>query len=248
MITLRCCVIDDEPLAAQLIASYVQKTPSLELVGVYGSAQEAIKTVMQGNIDLVFLDIQMPQLNGLEFAKIIPSTSKIIFTTAYDNYAIDGFKVNALHYLLKPVSYEEFLTAINKAQQQIEMSRQLDEISASNDYIIVKSEYKLVQIPLNQITYIEGVKDYVKIFLENDDRSIMTLMSMKSLKRALPQSKFLRVHRSFIVNTTKIRLIERNKIVFGKVQIPISETYKQAFSDYIDAHTLSPLKGLDDEF
>ena len=140
MLTLRCCVIDDEPLAAKLIAGYVEKTPYLELVGSFASAQEAVKCVLEDNIDLVFLDINMPQLNGMEFAKIIPSECKIVFTTAYDNYAIEGFKVNAVDYLLKPVSYEEFVLASNKALRQVEMSRQVSDISISRDFIIIKSE------------------------------------------------------------------------------------------------------------
>lgn len=245
MLTLRCCVIDDEPLAAKLIAGYVEKTPYLELVGSFASAQEAVKCVLEENIDLVFLDINMPQLNGMEFAKIIPSECKIVFTTAYDNYAIEGFKVNAVDYLLKPVSYEEFVLASNKALRQVEMSRQVSDISISRDFIIIKSEYKLVQIHVPDILYIEGLKDYVKIYVESDSKCIMTLMSMRTLERSLPSPMFLRVHRSFIVNTSKIKIIERNRIIFGKTYIPISETYKQAFSDLIESRLLS--SGRNDE-
>ena len=238
MTILKCCVIDDEPLASQLIASYIEKTPFMQLVGTYSSAQEAIKTILENQIDLVFLDIEMPQLNGLEFAKIIPSTTRIIFTTAYDKYAIQGFKVDALDYLLKPVSYEEFLEAANKALKCIDIQKNGVNKSSANDYIIVKSEYRLIQIPTSEILYIEGLKDYVKIYTVDEQKSIMTLMNMKTLEQSLPSS-FIRVHRSFIVNTNKLKIIERNRIVFGNKYIPISDTYKQVFSDYIATHLLS---------
>lgn len=247
MITIRCCVIDDEPLASQLIASYVEKTPFMELVGVYSSAQDSIKTILDENIDVVFLDIQMPQLNGVEFAKIVPPTCRVIFTTAYDSYAIQGFKVNALDYLLKPISYEEFIRAANKALQWVELNRQANSIADRREFIIVKSEYKLIQIPINDIVYIEGLKDYVKICLDKEQKSIMTLMSMKLLERYLPMSKFLRIHRSYIINTTKIKVVERNRIVFGNQYIPVSESYKQAFADYVAQNSLSPISIKDDE-
>lgn len=238
MIILKCCVIDDEPLAAQLIASYIEKTPFMQLVGTYSSAQEAVKTILENQVDLVFLDIEMPQLNGLEFAKIIPPTTRIIFTTAYDQYAIQGFKVDALDYLLKPVSYEDFLASANKAQRWIEIQRHGMNQSLSHDFIIVKSEYRLIQIPTNEILFIEGLKDYVKIYTVDEQKSIMTLMNMKTLEQSLP-AYFMRVHRSFIVNTNKIKIIERNRIVFGNKYIPISDTYKQVFSDYVASHLLS---------
>ena len=184
----------------------------------------------------------MPQLNGIEFAKIIPPSVRIIFTTAYDNYAVEGFRVNALDYLLKPISYEEFLAAGKRALQWADLnSRKAEnESSATNqEYIIVKSEYKLMQIAVKDILYIEGLKDYVKIYTEGSDKSIMTLISMKALERSLPSQRFMRVHRSYIVNLSKIRVIERNRIVFGKAVIPISESYKQAFADYIAQRTLT---------
>lgn len=239
MTILKCCVIDDEPLASQLIASYIEKTPFMQLVGVYASAQEAVKVILEDSVDLVFLDIEMPQLNGLEFAKIIPSTTRIIFTTAYDQYAIQGFKVDALDYLLKPINYEEFLVAAGKAQKWLSMQLNSTGNGSNRDYIIVKSEYRLVQIPTADILFIEGLKDYVKIYTTDEQKSIMTLMNMRTLEQSLPSSKFMRVHRSFIVNTEKIKVIERNRIVFGNKYIPVSDTYKQAFSDYVTSHLLS---------
>lgn len=238
MLTLRCCVVDDEPLAQELVASYIEKTPFMELVGKFSSAQDSVKTILEEDIDVVFLDIHMPQLNGMEFARIVPPTCRIIFTTAYDRYAIEGFKVNALDYLMKPISYEEFVGAANKALQWVELRRRADELD-NKRYIIVKSEYKQVQIPIGKIQFIEGLKDYVKIYVEGEKNAILTLTSMKTIERYLPAAEFLRVHRSFIVNTSKISIIERNRIVFGNHYIPVSESYKQAFNDYVAGYSLS---------
>lgn len=239
MINLRCCVIDDEPLAKDLIASYVEKTPFMELVGKFSSAQEAVKTILEEKIDVVFLDIQMPQLNGLEFARIIPPSCRIVFTTAYDSYALEGYKVNALDYLVKPVSYEEFAGAASRALEWTEMYRKAGECVRDNDFIIVKSEYKQIQIPVKDIIFIEGLKDYVKIYIEGESGPVMSLMSMKTLESCLPESEFMRVHRSYIVNKSKIRLIERNRIVFGKHYIPVSDSYKQNFTDWVSSKSLS---------
>lgn len=242
---LRCCVIDDEPLASGLIASYINKTPFMELVGEYSSPKDAISIILSHGVDVVFLDIQMPQLNGIEFARIIPPETRIIFTTAYSNYAVEGFRVNALDYLLKPISYDEFIAAANRARDWHELSAgnsisQPENLKqeAERDYIIVKSEYKLVQINVKDILYIEGLKDYVRICIDGNDRSIMTLLSMKALEQSLPSSAFMRVHRSFIVNLSKIKVIERNRILIGKVQIPISDTYKDSFTDFISRRSL----------
>lgn len=239
MLALRCCVVDDEPLAQELVASYIEKTPFMELVGKFSSAQDSVKTILEEDIDVVFLDIHMPQLNGMEFARIVPPTCRIIFTTAYDRYAIEGFKVNALDYLMKPISYEEFVGAANKALQWVELRRRADELDNNKRYIIVKSEYKQVQIPIDKIQFIEGLKDYVKIYVEGEKNAILTLTSMKTIERYLPAAEFLRVHRSFIVNTSKISIIERNRIVFGNHYIPVSESYKQAFNDYVAGYSLS---------
>lgn len=244
MTPLRCCVIDDEPLASGLIASYIAKTPFLTLGGEYSSPNDATPAILAGEFDVVFLDIQMPQLNGIEFARIIPETTKVIFTTAYDNYAVDGFRVNALDYLLKPVSYEEFLEASRRAlawheqQQPLQPAPSQTASDPSGRFIIVKSEYKLVQIAVDDILYIEGLKDYVKIYTDTLEKPVMTLLSMKAIENTLPVDRFMRVHRSYIVNTSKIRVIERNRIVFGRNYIPVSDSYKQVFADFISARTL----------
>lgn len=240
-ITLKCSVIDDEPLARELICSFVKKTPFLELENSYASASEAVRSIIDGKVDLVFLDIQMPELNGIEFAKIIPPECRIVFVTAFEQYAIEGFRHNAIDYLLKPVSYSEFLNAANRALVWAELNEKARLATEKDDepqFIIVKSEYKLIQIDISKITYIEGLKDYVKIYTEDSPNCILSLMNMKTIEQRLPADKFIRVHRSFIVQMSKINVIERNRIVFGKKYIPISDTYKKAFNDYLQKHTI----------
>lgn len=240
MTKIRCCVVDDEPLALELIAGYVKQTPFLQLVNTFASASQAIKTIISDEIDIVFLDIQMAELNGIEFAKVVPPSCRIIFITAFEKYALEGFRANALDYLVKPVSYNEFLSAANKALKWVEMNRRHAHNSASTgDFIIIKSEYKMIQIAVKDILYIEGLKDYVKIYLESQPQPILSLVSLKVLENKLPESIFLRVHRSFVVNTTKIRLIDRNRIVFGKQYIPVSETYKAQFAEYVARHSVA---------
>ena len=229
---MKCIVVDDEPLALDLLESYVRKTPFLELAGKYSSAVQAMKELANQQVDLIFLDIQMPELNGLEFSRMLPPETCIIFTTAFDQYAIDGYKVNAIDYLLKPISYPDFLQAANKALHQHELMHRTpqDEI----DSIFVKSEYKLVQIELRKILYVEGLKDYIKIYEEDNPKPVLSLMSMKAMEYLLPPSQFMRVHRSYIVRKDKIRVIDRGRIVFGKTYIPISDSYKQAFQEYLE--------------
>ena len=242
-ITLKCSVIDDEPLARELICSFVKKTPFLELENSYASASEAVRSIIDGKVDLVFLDIQMPELNGIEFAKIIPPECRIVFVTAFEQYAIEGFRHNAIDYLLKPVSYSEFLNAANRALVWAELNEKARLAVEKDDepqFIIVKSEYKLIQIDISKITYIEGLKDYVKIYTEDSPNCILSLMNMKTIEQRLPADKFIRVHRSFIVQMSKINVIERTRIVFGKKYIPISDTYKKAFNDYLQKHTIVP--------
>lgn len=229
----RCCVIDDEPLAVRLIASYVERTPTLELCGSFSSASEAIKTIIEGNIDIIYLDIEMPQINGIEFAKIVPPSCHIIFTTAYDRYAVQGFRVNAIDYLLKPVSYDEFLEATNRAIKAIETEKSVAMPVKQKEFMLVKSEYRLIQIRISDILYIEGLKDYIKIYMAHQQKAILTLMSMKGIEQALPSGKFMRVHRSYIVNTSQISIIERNHLIIAGNTIPVSESYRQQFSEYI---------------
>lgn len=234
--TLNCAIVDDEPLALDLLESYVKKTPFLTLAGKYSSAVQAMKELPGKQIDLLFLDIQMPELNGLEFSKMVNSHTRIVFTTAFGQYAIDGYKVNALDYLLKPISYVDFLQAANKAVQWFEL---LQQPQKEIDSIFVKSEYKLVQIELKNILYVEGLKDYIKIYEEGNSKPILSLMSMKAMEEMLPASRFMRVHRSYIVQKDKIRIIDRGRIVFGKNYIPVSDSYKQTFQEFLDKRTLT---------
>ena len=227
---LHCVIVDDEPLALSLLESYVNKTPFLELAGKYSSAVQAMKELPGHQIDLLFLDIQMPELNGLEFSKMVDARTRIVFTTAFGQYAIDGYRVNALDYLLKPISYVDFLQAANKALQWFELVQKPEEI----DSIFVKSDYKLVQVELKKVLYIEGLKDYIKIYTEDAPKPILSLMSMKSMEELLPPTRFMRVHRSFIVQKDKIRIIDRGRIVFDKTYIPVSDSYKQAFQAFLD--------------
>lgn len=242
---LKCIVVDDEPLALGLIESYVKKTPFLNLVGSYSSAVEASSVLSTNPPDLMFLDIQMPEMNGLEFSKLVGDKTKVIFTTAFQQYALDGFKVNALDYLLKPISYTDFLNAANKALNWFKMTSG----SCNNEYtkgeneetksIFVKTDYKLIQIELDKILYVEGMKDYVKIHMEDQQFPILSLMSMKALESALPAKQFMRVHRSYIVQASKIKEVERNRIVFGKTYIPVSDSYKDVFQEFIDKRMLT---------
>lgn len=233
---INCAIIDDEPLAAGLLKSYAMKTPFLNLVGTYGSALEAMKKLRDDPVQLLFLDIQMPELSGIEFAKILPSETKIIFTTAFQQYAIEGYKVSALDYLMKPISYDDFLKAANKALDWFSVNqRQLTTIH--DRFMFVKSDYKLVHVALDDILYIEGLKDYVRFYLE-DGTKIMSLMNMKKLDDYLPHPEFLRTHRSWIVHMPKSRQVDRLRIVFGDTFIPISDSYKDAVQQYFDQHTL----------
>ena len=235
---MRCCVIDDEPLAGKLIASYIERTPDLELGGVYVSASEAIKDILGGSIDIVFLDIEMPQINGLEFARLVPPTCSVVFTTAYERYAVQGFKVDAVDYLLKPVSYNEFLDSVARVRRKRMAQPSPPAATApaqKREFLLVKSEYRLIQIRVADIRIVEGLKDYVKIHVEGMPKPVLTLMSMRSIEQALPEEDFIRVHRSYIVNKKYISVIERNHITIADHAIPVSDGYRQQFNEYIES-------------
>ena len=221
----RCIVADDEPLAVELLRSYVQRDERLQLVGAFTDARAAMATLQQGGVDLAILDIQMPELSGIEIARAADEMGvRVMFITAYREYALDGFRVHAADYLLKPVSRNEFAEAIDRI-----CSRQ----SAPVQYLTVRSDYRQLRLPFNEILYVEGLKDYVKIYTEDSPTCILSLMNMKTIEQHLPADRFIRVHRSFIVQKSKIREIERNRIIFGDVYIPIGDSYRQAFQDFI---------------
>ena len=235
---LSCAIIDDEPLAVELMESYVRKTPFLELQGLFGSGVAAFGMLRDRPVDLLFCDIQMPGLNGVEFSRMLPADTRVIFTTAFSRYAVEGFRVNAVDYLLKPISYADFLAAAQKALEWFELKRRAGAPADDLRSIFVKTEYRLRQIELERILYIEGLKDYVKIHVEDEPHPVLSLMSLKSLEEQLPTDRFIRVHRSYIVQPAKIRTIERNSIVFGRERIPISENYRQAFFDFLSDRSL----------
>ena len=234
--TLNCAIIDDEPLAVELLESYVAKTPYLNLIGSYTNTVNAIHDLRENRIDVIYLDIQMPNLSGLEFAKIIPSTTKVILTTAFPQYAIEGYKVNAIDYLLKPISYEEFVRSTDKVMEWAAQVHRQD--SNLNDRTIyVKTDYKLQQLSLDDILYVENYKDYVHFHMRNGER-MSTKISMRRLEEFLPSPEFMRVHRSFVVRMPEVRTIERGNIVFGDLYVPITDKYMEEVQRYLDQRTL----------
>lgn len=236
-----CVIVDDEPMALNLVESYVLKTPFLVLKKKCASAIEAMEFIKSKPVDLLFLDIQMPDLTGIEFSKMLPKDTRVIFTTAFDQYALEGFKVEALDYLLKPFDYAEFLAAANKANTWFSLvkGKQQSMLSDEKEFLFVKSEYKQLRIKLADVLYFEGLKDYIKIWLKDNPKPILTLMSLKSLEEELPETQFLRVHRSFIVSLKNIEVIERSQIVINKQRITVSEQYKPKFLEFINKNSLN---------
>ncbi|RYC68970.1 LytR/AlgR family response regulator transcription factor [Spirosoma sordidisoli] len=250
--TLTCIAVDDEPLALGLVCAFIEKTPFLKLIGRYSSAVEALQGLLYQQVDVIFLDIQMPDLTGLELARVLERTgrgahtTRIIFTTAFDRFALDGFRVDALDYLLKPFNYEEFLRAASKARHYAELlhrpeprpaapSPELVALPAgAEDYLFLKIEYQLVRIAHNDILYIEGLKDYVKVYRQSDpDKPLLSLTSLKALEEKLPNRQFMRIHRSFIVALNRIDAVTRNSVQIGPTTIPVSDQYKDGFSQFI---------------
>lgn len=231
--------IDDEPLALELVAGYIGKTSGLKLAGKFDNPLEASDFISANAVDLIFLDIRMPDLSGVEFARIMEKGPKIIFTTAYEKYALQGYKLDAVDYLMKPFSYEEFLAAVNKARRLLILEQQaVSALEANSQFLFLKSDYKIRRINFNDILFIEGLKDYVKVFIHNNPKPVLSLTSLKLLETKLPQEKFMRVHRSFIVNLDRIDTIERGRIVFGKDYIPVGDQYKDKFQKFLDKNFL----------
>ena len=238
---ISCVIVDDEPMALNLVESYVNKTPFLELKKKCSSAIEAMEFIKNEPVDLLFLDIQMPDLTGIEFSKMLPKETRVIFTAAFDQYALEGFKVEALDYLLKPFDYAEFLAAANKANTWFELVKGKKQpiISEEKEFLFVKSEYKQLRIKLADVLYFEGLKDYIKIWVKDNPKAILTLMSLKSLEKELPETQFMRVHRSFIVSLKNIEVIERSQIVINKQRITVSDQYKSKFLAFVNNNSLS---------
>lgn len=230
---IKCIAVDDEPPALQLVTAYIEKTPFLELQGAYNNPIEALEQAQKHRIPLVFLDINMPDISGMQLSRLLPESSKVIFTTAYEKYALESYRVAALDYLVKPFSYEEFLQAATRAREFFNVK---EDQEAAADFMFIKADYKLHKVYYNEILYVENIKDYVRIHLENGNK-LMSLMSLKSLEEELP-SNFMKVHRSFIVNLDAITTIERNRILFGKNYVPISDKYKDTFQQYISGRSM----------
>jgi two-component system response regulator LytT len=240
---LNCIAVDDEPLALGLICKFIEQPPFFNLVGRYSNAVEALKAIHSQKIDLIYLDIQMPDLNGIELARVIgkgPETPRIILTTAFAQFGLEGYKVDALDYLLKPFNYEEFLRTATKAHSYYELINRpapatvvVESEHADDKYLFLKVEYQLVRIVLDDILYIEGLKDYVKVHLKNVEKGVLSLTSLKALEEKLSPRRFMRVHRSFIVALDKITSMTKNTLQIGKVNITVGNQYKDAFNQFV---------------
>lgn len=236
---LSCVVVDDEPLALSLLVSYVGRTPFLALAGAYASGVEALPALRSDPPDVLFLDIQMPQLTGMELARMLPAATRVVFTTAYDHYAVEGFRAGAIDYLLKPVSYADFLEAAGRALEWFRRTRPggASLVTSQGDSLFVRSEHRLVRVAFDDILIIEGLKDYVKLILRSRPRPLLTLMPMKSLAGWLPASRFMRVHRSYIVNLDAVEAAERGGVVVAGRAVPVSDAFRPALAAYLAAHT-----------
>ena len=246
---IKCIAIDDEPLALKKLVTYITKIPYLELVGEFNSAITAQQMLNDNEVDAIFLDINMPDLNGLDFAKSLQdgNGSKgpvMVFTTAYSEYAIEGYKANAVGYLLKPYSFDEFEAAAQKAREICEIRQQaMTDVMTGidgDDTIFVKSDYKIVRIGIDHICYIEAMSEYLRITCDNKDKPIIVLLSMKKIEEHLPSSKFMRIHRSFIINLEKINEVKKNHVILeGDASLPIGDNYKEAFMSYLNKKILT---------
>lgn len=233
---ISCIAIDDEPLALGLMVSYITKTPFLELVGQFDNPIDAMEFLQENQVQLIFLDIKMPDLTGVEFARTLNEDNKVIFTTAYDKYAVEGFQLHALDYLLKPISYEVFLNSVNNAKKHFDLLRSVfpdESLKPDENFLFIKADYQIHRIEYDDILYLEGLKDYIKLYTASSPKPIVFHATLKSAEEKLPTDKFMRTHRSFIVSLNKIKTIERDHILFGDKRIPISKQYKPGFDHFI---------------
>ncbi|MEA5127019.1 MAG: LytTR family DNA-binding domain-containing protein [Proteiniphilum sp.] len=233
---LTCWIIDDEPLALSLLESYIQETPFLCLTGKYNNPALAMQNLLNQKVDLIFLDIQMPHINGMELAYQVPPETKIVFISAFKEYALDGYRVNAFDYLLKPVSFDEFLITCKKVLDWFDAVSENSSgptTASGSEAIFVKSGQQLVSVLFKDILYIEGLKDYIKVYTTNSSRPFITLETMKNMENILPSNLFIRVHRSFIVQKNKIESVNRNRLTVASREIPIGRTYKQKMLNFI---------------
>ena len=230
---MRCVIIDDEPLAVDVIESYINQIGGMEIVAKCNNPLDAITILNKHQVDLIFLDIEMPNLTGLDLVKTVDSIPQFIFTTAYPQHALDGFELNATDYLVKPIPFQRFLKAVSRAKEKYELEKSTRTQSNTsseennNDFIFIKSEYENIKVNLQDIEYIEGLKDYIKIHFKEQAKTLLTLSSFKAILEKLP-SNFIRTHRSYIINIDCIRAIQKTNVVINDIRIPIGETYKKA--------------------
>jgi DNA-binding LytR/AlgR family response regulator len=244
MRVLTCVIVDDEPLAVKLLESYVGKTDGLELVASFTDSVEAISMIKSHPVDLLFLDIQMPDMNGMELAHMIPAETRVVFTTAFKEYAFESYEVSALDFLLKPIRYNKFLAAVDKARQWFAISSlspehrllSIESNTSTPETIFLRVDGEYRQITLSQILYVSGMKDYVMFYLEGERRPLITHLTMKSVEEMLPSSQFMRVHRSFIVALSKIRSVDRNDCIYiGDEVIRVTDAYREPFQQYLQS-------------
>lgn len=237
---IKVLAIDDEPLALQQLAAYIKKVPFLQLVGECQSALEAKEILNREAVDAVFCDINMPDLNGMDFVKSLAAPPLIVFTTAYSEYAVEGFKVNAVDYLLKPFGLDDFRRAANRLQERLSTlaNMEVDFSPTNDDTIFVKTDYKVVKLAISDIRYIEGMSEYLKIHLQSQPKPVVTLLSMKKIEEYLP-SYFMRIHRSYIINLKQIQEVNKNRVIMdADTYLPIGDNYKEAFTDYLNTKFL----------
>ncbi|MET3029254.1 LytTR family DNA-binding domain-containing protein [Flavobacterium sp. UW10123] len=236
---MKCVIIDDEPLAVELLQDFVKKVDTLELISTFNNAIDAVSFINQNNVDLIFLDIQMPHFSGIDFLNTIEKKPLVIFTTAYSDYAVEGFNLGAVDYLVKPIPFHRFLKAVVRAQQVLQPAA-VQTITESNnapeieqDFMFVRAEYENVKLNFADILFIEGLKDYVKIYT-TDNKFTLTLISLIKLENLLSNKGFARIHRSYIINIKHVKSIQKNKVLISDKRIPISESYKSTFFEKIN--------------
>ncbi len=234
---MNCLLVDDEPLALQLLEQFASKVPFLKICGKCSSAAEALAVMENDEIDVLFIDIQMPDVTGIQFVKSLSRKPFVIFTTAYQEHATESYEIDAIDYLVKPFAFERFLKAANKAQEQFNLRRKTADAlaHAEADVLFVKSEYQVLRVNIPDIMYVEGLKDYIKIYA--GPKPILTLQSLRAIEERLPPY-FMRVHKSFIVNLKKIDSVQRNEILIGQREIPVGNTFREAFMSYIEKRNL----------
>ncbi|MBQ5983241.1 MAG: response regulator transcription factor [Prevotella sp.] len=236
---LTCIIVDDEPLAVKLLESYVSKTPDLSLVGSYTDSVEAIAAIKSLSVDLLFLDIQMPDLDGMELARMVPEQTKIVFTTAFKEYAFESYEVSALDFLLKPIRYNKFLVSVEKARKWKNTQSSIDDDALPNS-LFVKVDGELRQILLNHIVYVCGMKDYVMFYLDDEPKPLIAHLTMKAVEGMLPTTHFMRVHRSYIIALDKIKKVDRNDCIYiGDEIIHVPESYIDYFKTFLEKRTMN---------